>query len=121
MIPKITARNVAMRRRPIDDSIEDVCMVLNFDYDISENETPSMMSQNITGSICRGQNAVKRSPIDGQYEMMCKLICFEDPRTFEYDSGSEYESDYDMSPPSTPTNKPTTLVCTNAPARPKRF
>ncbi len=117
MNPMLPSRQVALRRRPMDDSsFEDVCMVLNFETNSSEFQTPLVLSQNVS-YLVRSNNAVKRRPDNEQTEQLCKLLCFEDS---EFDF---YESDYesDMTPPSTPTNKPTVLASTNAPARPMRF
>ncbi len=125
MIPLLPERKIALRRRPDDESFEDVCTVINFMYNNHYNsslQTPqAVSSQLILLNVHRGENASKRRPINEDYETMCKLICFEDPNDFVFESESESESVSDSSAPSTPTNKPTVPVSTNAPERPKRF
>ncbi len=109
--------NTTIRHRPIDDSFEDVCVVLNFDS-CTDPKTPKAINMLFEDDIYEikivesvNVNAVKRRPSDDKYDICCKLLCFEDSDDFE----SAFESE-----PSTPT-KPTVLTSTNAPERPKRF
>lgn len=65
MVNQLRLCNATMRRRPVDDSFEEVCVALNFG-----NEMEMEMD----------------TEMDTEMDAMCELLCFEEVNDFDFQS-----------------------------------